>query len=259
MTFDAYTTERKMKWTGGTGKERKEFQMNRDDTMVTLVNTYRVVTSRLMAAVLGLDDTPSNLTIVDRRLTILAEEKNFHKVTHEGIVYFVSFLVSLRKTGARAQLMHRHMQSWFWATLQRAVSIEEKKTDTDFHTEKGPLIPDGFFWAQGEAFFVECNTGRDHDFEKVFQKAQNYQKQKDYLCRTLVTEKGQELPDSFHVLWLNRSPVRSRHMLTRFKAIDRDGIFRIADQKDIDPFHPASIFQCWRSPTTGDYAPLLEG
>ena len=110
--------------------------MERDDTMVALVNTYRVVTSKLLVALLGLENIPSNLTIVDRRLNILAEEKNFRKVVHEGIVYFVSFVVSMRKTGARAQLMHRHMQSWFWATLVRAVPVDMQKTDTELHAEK---------------------------------------------------------------------------------------------------------------------------
>ena len=239
--------------------ERREFQRERDDALVTLVNTHRVVTSRLMVAGLGLDDTPSNLTIVDRRLGILAEEKNFRRVTHEGIVYFVSFGVSMRTTGARAQLIHRHMQSWFWATLQRAVTIKEKRTDTEFHIDKGKLIPDGFFQAKGEYFFVECNTARDHDFEKLFEKARNYHKQTDYLCQTTVVEKGQPPIESFRVLWINRSPVRSQHMLTRFKEIGSGELFLVADQKDIDPFNPASILQCWRSPKTGTSAPLLEG
>jgi hypothetical protein len=175
MTFDAYTVEKNMKWMGGTGAERKEFQMERDDTMVSLVNTYRVLTSKLLVALLGLDDTASNLTIVERRLNVLAEEKNFRKALHEGIVYFVSFAVSMRKIGARAQLIHRHMQSRFWGTLFRAIPVQEHTTDTQFHTERGQLlIPDGLFRAQDAYFFVECNTGRDHDFDNVVRKANEY-------------------------------------------------------------------------------------
>jgi hypothetical protein len=259
MTFDAYTVEKNMKWMGGTGAERKEFQMERDDTMVLLVNTYRVLTSKLLVALLGLADTSSNLTIVERRVNILAEEKNFRKVTHEGIVYFVSFVVSMRKTGARAQLIHRHMQSRFWGTLFRAIPVQEHKTDTQFHTDRGVLIPDGAFRAQGAYFFLECNTGRDHDFDKVVRKANEYHRQQEYIGKTLLTEKGQESPDPFRVLWVNRSSVRSQHMLRRFRDIGSGGLFLIADEQDIDPFDPASILRCWRSPKTGRVPSLLEG
>jgi hypothetical protein len=259
MTFDAYTTEKNMKWAGGTGKERKEFQMERDDAIVQLVNTHRVVTSRLMVALLGLENTPSNLTIVDRRLNILAEEKNFRKVVHEGIVYFVSFVVSMRKTGARAQLMHRHMQSWFWGTLFCAVSVEMHKTDTELHAEKGPVIPDGFFRTRGAYFFLECNTGREHDFEKIVAKATTYHRQQRYLCSTFVTERGQEPPEFFRVLWVNRSAVRAERMLTRFREIGGGELYLIADEKAIDPFHPETLVHCWRSPKTGRVPSLLEG
>jgi hypothetical protein len=236
--------------------------MDRDDRIIAAVNTYQVVTAELVCALLGMEDTHSNRNIVERRLRLLAEEddrvKHFRQVRQDGVTYTVSLSLSLRVNGARAQLLHRAMQSRFWATLLKTVSVAVRKTDGELRTAKGSVIPDGFFMVHNDAFFVEVNTGRD-SFDHPLHKAREYHRQHDYLCKTVITEKGQPPIESFRVLWVNRYRDRAAQMLRTFAEIGSGGLFLVTSQEHFNPFQPHTILDCWFSPKTGEKAPLLEG
>jgi len=225
--------------------------MERDDVIISLVNKHQVLTCELTAALLGMEHTHSNLNIVERRLRLLSEQKHFAQVLQDNVTYTVSYSVSLRKTGTRAQLLHRAMQSRFWGTLHAAVPVAMQKTDREFRLEKGPLVPDGFCQVHNGSFFVECNTGRD-SFDNVLKKAREYDRQKDYLCRIYDLE-------SFRVLWVSRSPDRAGHMLAKFVDIGSGGLFLVTTEREVNPFIPASILTCWLRPIPVGKVPPLEG
>src|SRR5947209_3788563 len=94
--FTAYSKDKNTKWMGGSGSERRRFCMERDSLIISQVNTYEVVTCELVAALLGLERTHSNLNIIERRLRLLADQKHFRQVQQDGITYTVSFSLSLR-------------------------------------------------------------------------------------------------------------------------------------------------------------------
>ena len=228
-------------------QECRACQKKRDDLIIAHVNDFQVLTCEVLCAVLGLEHTHSAMNIVERRLRLLVEEdgrvKHFRQVRQDGTTYSVSLSVSLRKNGARAQLLHRAMQSRFWATLVRAVSVEQRKSDSEFRAEGGTLVPDGFFVAHGQAFFVECDTGRAN-FQHVLKKVQDYHKQQVYL------RKIHNIP-SFRVLWVTRfADERTRHMLETFAEIDKDGLCLVTTEEHFSPFEPQTILENWFSPTT---------
>jgi hypothetical protein len=228
--------------------------VDRDDRIIAAVNTHQVVTAELVCALLGMEHTHSNVNIVERRLRLLAEEdkrvKHFRQVRQDGVTYTVSLSLSLRVNGARAQLLHRRMQSRFWVTLEAALPVENRKTDREFRAEKGPLVPDGFFTVKNDAFFVEVNTGRD-SFDHPLQKAREYHRQQEYLCRIYDL-------DSFRVLWVNRSATRGTAMLRRFSEISSGDMFFVTSEPQFTPFHPHTVLDCWRSATTGEKVRLME-
>jgi Replication-relaxation len=226
-------------------QERMADQKKRDDVIIAHVNDLQVVTCEVLCAMLGFEHTHSTMNIVERRLRLLAEEdgriKHFRQVRQDGTTYTVSLSVSLRKNGARAQLLHRAMQSRFWVTLLRAVSVEQRTTDSDFHAEGGTLVPDGFFVADGHAFFVECDTGRAN-FQHVLKKAQEYHKQQEYLCKI------HNIP-TFRVLWVTRfADERTRHMLKKFAEIGGGELCLVTTEEHFSPFEPQTILDNWFSP-----------
>jgi hypothetical protein len=245
MSMETYSRDKKYKWVGGSLQGRKAFTKERDDRLISLVNTYLVLTTELAVALMDMERTPSNMAIVDRALKRLAKEdeksKHFRQIRQDGVTYFVSLEVKIGRQVERAQLVHRTMQSRFWGTLDRAVAIEHKMTDREFRTQGGVIIPDGYFVTQGQAYFLETNTGRDA-WDGVLAKAREYQKQKDYLCQIFGI-------DSFRVLWVNRSSERMAQMMRNFPPT---GLFLVTHESDFDPFFPDSILNCWQSPKTGE-------
>jgi hypothetical protein len=228
--------------------------VERDDRIIAAVNTHQVLTAELVCAALGMEGTHSNLNIVERRLRLLAEEnkrvKHFRQVRQDGVTYSVSLSLSLRANGARAQLLHRRMQSRFWITLLAALPVENRKTDREFRTEKGSLVPDGYFTVKNDAFFVEVNTGRD-SFDHPFQKAREYNRQQEYLCKIYNRE-------SFRVLWVNRYAERRTAMLRRFAEIGKGELFFVTSEDQFTPFDPHTILDCWWSANTSEKVRLME-
>ncbi len=219
--------------------EKRLLQKERDSKIISLVSSYQTVTCELVTALLGMERTPSNVNLVERRLRLLAGQKFFRQVRQDNVTYTVGLAIKLRADGERAQLVHRTMQSRFWGTLLNAVDVIDRKTDREFRADggiaNGRIVPDGYFTLKGRNYFVECETGFA-SFDHALKKSEEYRRQLDYLR---MFHAG-----SIQVLWVNRLASRTADMLRRFGG----GMHLVTNESSFSPFDPQTILQGWRSP-----------
>src|SRR5437867_746948 len=99
---------------GGSWHERDVLQRQRDDKIVELVDHLEVADHRLIAAGLGLDNTPSTLASIGRRMKRLAglkSEYKYFQLVKQNVTFAVTLDISIRKSGERAELAHRYQQA----------------------------------------------------------------------------------------------------------------------------------------------------
>lgn len=163
---------------GGAFKERIRFQQARDQWVVGLVNRYGSISANQLAARIGFANTPQGVQDADRILLRLKEEGEIQYFTQHGVHYAVSYEISLRKSGAKAQFPHRALESERRMALDQVVGFEEYRTGEVLRAaaKVRDVIPDGFGRIAERGWFFEDETG-SHTVSEMVEKATRYPSQ----------------------------------------------------------------------------------
>ena len=163
---------------GGKFAERASFQLERDSWIVGMVSRYGVVAAEDLAALIGYAATPQGTENAYRLLQRLKEAGEIQLFTQYGMHYAVSMAVSLRKKGAKAQFIHRALESRRRMALDQVVAFEEQLTGEQLRVkmQKEAVIPDGFGRIGQQGWFFEDETG-SHTVPEMVEKAARYDEQ----------------------------------------------------------------------------------
>jgi hypothetical protein len=246
----------------GSWLARKQVQKARDGRLVADLNKWKVTTRELGAALLGLERTPSNLKIVERRYHRLGKYK-LHQVVQDGVTYNVTLAIPKSKA-EHAQLSHRYMAAWRSSTLHRAgiipdLRINGSELDEQHRGQRDAIIFDEMYhFSVNKAgvaeysLFFEDETG-DSDFYAILPKCRKIYEQYKALMVKYQTKQ-------FFVVWNCKDPdwVWAINTAIHSLPLETQKFFLINSEAKIDPFRPDSVGEAiYLSPADNQYHPLL--
>jgi hypothetical protein len=167
---------------GGSFAVREEFRQSRDARIVGLVNRYGIISAADLAARIGYAATPQGTQDAYELLKRIKEAGEIQLIIQYGIHYGISVDISLRKKGAKAQLVHRALESTRRQALDQVVMFEEYRTGEMLRAaaKENDVIPDGFGRIGERGWFFEDETG-SHTTGEMVEKAARYHSQLERL------------------------------------------------------------------------------
>lgn len=163
---------------GGGFKDRVSFQQARDQWVVGLVDRYGIVSANQLAARIGYPDTPQGVENAYRLLKRLKDAGEVQLFSQYNVHYAVSFAISLRKHGVKAQFLHRTLEAERRMALDQVIIFEEYRTGETLRAaaKRHDVIFDGFGRIAGRGVGFEDETG-SHTVSEMVHKATRHHAQ----------------------------------------------------------------------------------